>query len=111
VAAPLEVACSLGSLSELAGLLTGAGLEGLSLEEVTLDLPLGALETFVPHHLASTPMAGVVRGAGDEAMAELVGQVVHRLDAMHSHDVTIPFTQLVALASAPPRSDPTPPSP
>jgi len=99
VAGPLAVACSLGSAEELARLLERAGLTRVEVEEVTMHLPLGELERFVPFHLASTPMAGVVRGAGDEAMAAMVAQGVARLDPAHTRDVVIPFRQLIATAT------------
>ena len=101
VAGPLAVACSLGSAAELRTLLERSGLTHVTVREMTMHLPLGELERFVPFHLASTPMSGVVRGASDEAMNEIVSQVVGRLDPGHTHDVVIPFRQLVALATRP----------
>lgn len=99
VAAPLGVACSLGESGDAWTLLHGAGLVDVRVEEHAFTAELGALETFVPHHLLSTPMSGVVRGAGDEAMAEMVGRVVRRLDAQHSGAVRVRFSQLVATAT------------
>lgn len=101
VAGPLAVACSLGSATELESLLEKAGLVDIAVEEVSMDRPLGELERFVPSHLASTPMSGVVRGAGGEAMNTMVGLVVAKLDPGHSRDVVVPFRQLVATASRP----------
>jgi ubiquinone/menaquinone biosynthesis C-methylase UbiE len=99
VAGPLAVACSLGDAADLQRLLVNARLEAVAVEEVMMNLPLEELGRFVPHHLASTPMAGVVRGAGDEAMAQMINIVTQRLGAQPDRPATVPFSQLVASAT------------
>ncbi len=101
VATALTSACTLGTPEELWGALVGGGLTKVSVERVTLDVTLGPLEVFVPRHLASTPMAAAFRGAGDEAVADVVRDVVAGLEPTDRDQVAVPFRLLVALGLAP----------
>ena len=97
VASHLTSACTLGTSPELWGALRAGGFEDIAVEKVTLDVTLGDLTRFVPRHLASTPMAAAFRGAGDEAVNDVVGHVVDVLGAGRP----VPFHLLVAGARAP----------
>ncbi|WP_143447547.1 class I SAM-dependent methyltransferase [Kineosporia sp. R_H_3] len=99
VATHLTSACTLGSAPELWGALRAGGFEDIAVENVTLDVTLGDLTTFVPRHLASTPMAAAFRGAGDEAVHDVVEQVVGALGGAAGRSV--PFHLLVAGARSP----------
>jgi SAM-dependent methyltransferase len=97
VASHLTSACTLGTAPELWGALRAGGFEDIAVEKVTLEVTLGDLTTFVPRHLASTPMAAAFRGAGDEAVSDVVGHVLEALGAGR----TVPFHLLVASGRAP----------
>jgi len=79
VASHLTSACTLGTSPELWAALRAGGFEDIAVETVVLDVDLGDLTTFVPRHLASTPMAAAFRAAGDEAVADVVRAVVGTL--------------------------------
>jgi SAM-dependent methyltransferase len=101
VATALTSACTLGTPQELWGALVGGGLADVEVEQVTLDLRLGRLDTFVPKHLASTPMAAAFRGAGEEAVADVVRDVLAELGAAGRGDAKVPCRLLVAHGHAP----------
>ena len=96
VAFAITSACTLGGERALRDLLAGAGLAGVTVDDVEFDVRLGDLATFIPRHIGATPMALAFRGAGDEAVAEVVDDVRARLDPGHRGDVTVPFRQWVA---------------
>ncbi len=97
VATHLTSACTLGTAPELWGALRAGGFDDIDVETVRLDVTLGDLTTFVPRHLASTPMAAAFRGAGGEAVHDVVGDVVETL----GHGGTVPFRLLVASGRTP----------
>ena len=99
VATPLTSACTLGTPEELWGVLMAGGFTGVQVTKVTLDLVLPDLATFVPRHLASTPMAAAFRGAGDEAVAAVVRDVEQALGGPGAR--AIPFRLLVATGTTP----------
>lgn len=97
VATHLTSACTLGTSPELWGALRAGGFDDIAVETVVLDVSLGDLTTFVPRHLASTPMAAAFRGAGDEAVHDVVEDVVRALGSGSA----VPFRLLVASGRAP----------
>jgi SAM-dependent methyltransferase len=99
VASHLTSACTLGTPPELWGALRAGGFDDIAVEDVVLTVDLGDLATFVPRHLASTPMAAAFRGAGDEAVADVVRAVVATLGARAAS--AVPFHLLVASGRAP----------
>jgi SAM-dependent methyltransferase len=109
VATHLTSACTLGTPPELWGAMRAGGFEDIAVETVVLSARLGDLATFVPRHLASTPMAAAFRGAGDEAVADVVRAVVTALgpagggagEAAGRAPRTVPFQLLVASGRAP----------
>lgn len=100
VATHLTSACTLGTAPELWGTLRAGGLDDIAVETATLEVRLGDLATFVPRHLASTPMAAAFRGAGDEAVHDVVRLVVDALGDGRSGQA-VPFRLLVASGRAP----------
>jgi SAM-dependent methyltransferase len=94
VSTPLTSACTLGTPEELWGVLVAGQFTGVKVDKVTLDVALPDLSTFVPRHLAATPMAAAFRGAGDEAVAAVVRDVRSALDTGPGR--TVPFRLLVA---------------
>jgi len=100
VAFAITSACTLGGERALRGLLTGAGLTEVTVDDVEFTVRLGDLSTFIPRHLGATPMATAFRGAGDEAVSAVVDEVRGRLDPAHHGDVTVPFRQWVVTARA-----------
>jgi SAM-dependent methyltransferase len=100
VAFAITSACTLGGERALRDLLTGAGLGDVTVDDVEFDVHLGDLATFIPRHIGATPMAIAFRGAGDEAVGDVVAQVRDRLDPGHTGDVTVPFRQWVATGHA-----------
>jgi SAM-dependent methyltransferase len=96
VAFAITSACTLGGERALRDLLVGAGLAGVTVDDVEFDVHLGDLATFIPRHIGATPMALAFRGAGDEAVAAVVEEVRSRLDPKHTGDVNVPFRQWVA---------------
>jgi SAM-dependent methyltransferase len=101
VAFAITSACTLGGERALRDLLTGAGLDDVTVEDVELDVRLGDLSVFIPRHISSTPMAIAFRGAGEEAVEHVVEEVERRLDPQHTRDVRVPFRQWVATGTAP----------
>jgi SAM-dependent methyltransferase len=100
VAFAITSACTLGNERALFDLLAGAGLGGIEVDDVQLDVHLGDLTTFIPRHIAATPMAIAFRGAGHEAVGRVVEEVGARLDRDRSGDVTVPFRQRVVTGRA-----------
>ena len=89
VATPLTSACTLGTPEELWGVLVAGQFTAVKVDKVTLDVALPDLATFVPRHLAATPMAAAFRGAGDEAVAAVVREVRSALGT--GSGPTVPF--------------------
>ncbi len=111
VAVPLTSACTLGTPEELRGVLQEGGFTDVTVERVSLEVQLGRLETFVPRHLASTPMAAAFRAAGDEAVGEVVRDVLAGLrpagtpagsGSTGPGDVTTTFPLLVGVGRSSP---------
>src|SRR5512144_1623894 len=98
VAFAITSACTLGGERALRGLLTGAGLVDVTVDDVELDVHLGDLSLFIPRHIGATPIAVAFRGAGEEAVENVVDEVERRLDPEHHRDVRLPFRQWVAVA-------------
>jgi SAM-dependent methyltransferase len=101
VATPLTSACTLGTPEELSGVLVAGGFVDVQVEPVALHLELPDLGTFVPRHLASTPMAAAFRGAGDEAVAAVVRDVESGLGSAGRDGRTVTFRLLVATGFTP----------
>jgi SAM-dependent methyltransferase len=101
VAFAITSACTLGGERALRDLLTGAGLDDVTVDDVELDVHLGDLSLFIPRHINSTPMAIAFRGAGGEAVEHVVEEVQRRLDPERTRDVRVPFRQWVATGTAP----------
>jgi len=97
VAFGITSACTLGGERALAGLFADAGLVDVTVDDVEFDVHLGDVTAFVPRHLGATPMAAAFRGAGDEAVEQVVDLVRHRLDPRATGDVRLPFRQWVAI--------------
>lgn len=96
VAFAITSACTLGGERALRDLLTGAGMVDVTVDDVELDVHLGDLSLFIPRHIGATPMALAFRGAGEEAVEQVVAEVQKRLDPEHTRDVRVPFRQWVA---------------
>jgi SAM-dependent methyltransferase len=94
VAGHLTSACTLGTAPELWDPLRAGGFRDIAVERVELRVRLGDLTAFVPRHLAATPMAVAFRGAGDEAVADVVRRVVAALGT--GMTTSVPFRLLVA---------------
>lgn len=101
IAFAITSACTLGGDRALRDLLGGAGLTGVTVDDVELDVHLGDLSLFVPRHLGATPMAVAFRGAGQEAVGHVVAEVERRLDPHRTGDVRVPFRQWVAIGHVP----------
>lgn len=100
VAFAITSGCTLGSERALYGLLTGAGLVDVTVDDVELDVQLGDLSLFIPRHVGATPAAIAFRGAGEEAVEHVVEEVQRRLNPRRRADVRVPFRQWVAIGHA-----------
>ncbi len=101
-ATSLTMACTVPDGETVVGLLTGLGVPQARTEQVRIPVRLDDLAEFVPRHLASTPIAGLVRGAGDEAVAEVIDRVRRVLDPDRAGPVVVPFRTNVVTARAEP---------
>lgn len=101
VVTPLTSACTLGTPEELWGSLTGGGLCDVVVDRVPIDVVLPPLATFIPRHVSATPMAAAFRGAGDEAVADVVRSVATALGRGTNVEVPVTFHLLVGRGAAP----------
>ncbi len=99
IATALTSASALPSGDALRRMLAAEGFGRITAGTQTLQVALGDLETFVPRHLASTPMAGAVRAAGSALLGSVTESVVEALDPERTGDVISPFTQNLLLAA------------
>jgi SAM-dependent methyltransferase len=98
-AEPLHLAMSLADPSELAALLTGGGLRAVEVTAEEVTVPVDDLSTFVPGHLAATPIAPTAARAPAAVMRDMVDEVADALGAGDGRAVDLTFVQLVATAT------------
>lgn len=98
-AAGLEAAFTLSDPELLLSLLRDAGFREPTVTAVQLELPLPALDEFVPRHIDATPLATAFRAASAQDRRGIVDGMAERLSEFGSRDaVRVPFTSLVAVA-------------
>lgn len=95
--APILAATSLGAPAVLVGLLGSAGLSDVTVDEEYVDVAVDDLASFIPRHLAATPVASAAAQAGPARIAQLTDDVLRSLGTDRGAPATLRFVQLVTL--------------
>ena len=85
--------------AELEGLLRSAGFRDIGVQAETRELSLPGARDFLWQYVGSTPLAGVVAGASQEARSALEGEVLAEWSQFEGDD-GMPYRQRIVIASA-----------
>jgi ubiquinone/menaquinone biosynthesis C-methylase UbiE len=100
-ASGLEAAFTLTSSSEIAKLLTHAGLKNSTVDAFEINLDLPPIEDFVARHISATPMAGSFSAAPESTQQDLAKEVAKSLERYKTEaGATVPFQINVGKATA-----------